>query len=102
MRLIFPLLCLSIISTPLLASGDPVLGQQKAPSCVFCHGSNGKATQPSYPNLNNQNELYLYNAMKAYQNGEKTGPMAEMMKAQLQRLNDQDLRDVAAFYASQP
>ncbi|WP_423839519.1 c-type cytochrome, partial [Vibrio cholerae] len=30
----------------------------------------------------------------------RTGPMAEMMRAQLQRLNDQDLRDIAAFYAS--
>ncbi|ENM5858246.1 cytochrome c, partial [Vibrio mimicus] len=80
----------------------PVLGQQKAPSCVFCHGSDGIATQPSYPNLNGLSEEYLFKSMKAYQNGERTGPMAEMMKAQLQRLNDQDLRDVAAFYASKP
>ncbi|HDV5564351.1 TPA: cytochrome c, partial [Vibrio cholerae] len=50
--------------------------------------------------LDGQNPEYLYSAMKAYQLGERTGPMAEMMRAQLQRLNDQDLRDIAAFYAS--
>ncbi|MGF1806922.1 cytochrome c, partial [Aliivibrio sifiae] len=43
---------------------------------------------------------YLYSSMKAYQNGERTGPLALMMKAQLQRLNDQDLKDIAAFYAN--
>ncbi|CAM2866760.1 cytochrome c553 [Vibrio fluvialis] len=39
--------------------------------------------------------------MKAYQNGERSGPLAQMMQAQLQKLNDEDLRDIAAFYASQ-
>ncbi|EEW12322.1 c-type cytochrome [Vibrio mimicus] len=102
MRHYFSLLCLFLSSTNAFAGGDPVLGQQKAPSCVFCHGSDGIATQPSYPNLNGLSEEYLFKSMKAYQNGERTGPMAEMMKAQLQRLNDQDLRDVAAFYASKP
>ncbi|MBY8080975.1 hypothetical protein KW484_07230 [Vibrio fluvialis] len=39
--------------------------------------------------------------LKAYQNGERSGPLAQMMQAQLQKLNDEDLRDIAAFYASQ-
>lgn len=47
-----------------------------------------------------QNEMYLYLSMKSYQNDERKGPLAQMMKAQLQRLNDQDLRDIAAFYAN--
>ncbi|EKO3456324.1 c-type cytochrome [Vibrio fluvialis] len=81
--------------------GDPVLGQQKAPSCIFCHGSDGKAVNSSYPNLKGQSENYLFSSMKAYQNGERSGPLAQMMQAQLQKLNDEDLRDIAAFYASQ-
>lgn len=95
MRVVYSLLCLTLVSTPLFASGDPVLGKQKAQSCLFCHGTDGKATQVSYPNLDGQSAEYLYSAMKAYQLGEP-----EMMRAQLQRLNDQDLRDIAAFYAS--
>ncbi|MUI54522.1 c-type cytochrome [Aliivibrio fischeri] len=80
--------------------GDPVKGKIKAPSCIFCHGETGKASNSAYPNLDMQNEMYLYLSMKSYQNDERKGPLAQMMKAQLQRLNDQDLRDIAAFYAN--
>ena len=82
------------------SAGDAKLGKLKAPSCVFCHGQIGKAVSSSYPNLNMQNEAYLYSSMKSYQNDERKGPLAQMMKAQLQRLNDQDLKDIAAFYAN--
>ena len=82
--------------------GNAELGKVKAPSCVFCHGQNGIAQNNTYPNLNSQNPQYLFNAMKAYQNDQRTGDYASMMKTQLQRLNDQDLKDIAAFYSSQP
>ncbi|SBO08057.1 Cytochrome c-554(548) [Vibrio mediterranei] len=72
----------------------------KAPSCVFCHNPNGAPTQANYPNLNGQNSLYLFNAMKAYQNDERQGAMAELMKAQLQNLTEEDLKDIAAFYST--
>jgi cytochrome c553 len=39
--------------------------------------------------------------MKDYQNGNRQGALAEMMKAQLSRLNDQDLKDIAAYFSSQ-
>lgn len=95
-------LLLFLISLPIYAtntnSGDPSQGKIKASSCVFCHGETGRASNKTYPNLDMQNEMYLYLSMKSYQNGERTGPLAQMMKAQLQRLNDQDLRDIAAFY----
>ncbi|MGY5539458.1 cytochrome c [Vibrio sp. Hep-1b-8] len=81
--------------------GDPELGKIKAPSCVFCHGQTGQAVKPSYPNINGQNAQYLYQSMKDYQQGNRTGPLAEMMKGQLSRLNDQDLKDIAAYFSSQ-
>ncbi len=81
--------------------GNAELGKVKAPSCVFCHGATGEAVNPSYPNLKNQNAQYLYQSMKDYQLGNRTGALAEMMQAQLSKLNDQDLRDIAAFYSSQ-
>ncbi|GAL33595.1 cytochrome c553 [Vibrio maritimus] len=80
--------------------GDVKLGEMKAPSCVFCHNPNGAPNQASYPNLNGQDPLYLFNAMNAYLNDERSGAMAALMKAQLQNLTEQDLRDVAAFYSS--
>ncbi|WP_240205425.1 cytochrome c [Vibrio sp. CyArs1] len=80
--------------------GNPELGEMKAPSCVFCHNPNGAPTQANYPNLSGQNSLYLFNAMKAYQNDERQGAMAELMKAQLQNLTEEDLKDIAAFYST--
>ena len=94
------LLCLSALNvTAQTYQGDPKLGKLKTPSCGFCHGVDGVAILPHYPNLNGQKEGYLFNTMKAYQNGDRTGPFAEMMRQQLSRLNDQDLADIAAFYA---
>ncbi len=80
--------------------GNPELGEMKAPSCIFCHNPNGAPNHADYPNLNGQNSLYLFNAMKAYQNDEREGAMAALMKAQLQHLTEQDLKDIAAFYSS--
>lgn len=99
----FFIFALISISSSSLASdfGDPALGKIKSPSCVFCHGATGTTSNPAYPNLSGQDALYLLNAMKAYQNGERQGAFADMMKAQLHRLNEQDLKDIAAFYSSQ-
>ncbi|MDF2153458.1 cytochrome c [Vibrio sp. CAU 1672] len=97
------ILLLALISGSSLAAafGDAQQGKIKSPSCGFCHGTNGIASNSEYPNLAGQDPQYLFNAMKAYKNDQRTGPLAEMMKAQLSRLNDDDLRDVAAFYAEQ-
>ncbi|MGR5284235.1 c-type cytochrome [Vibrio maritimus] len=100
-------LSLALTSAQALASqesktpfGDAKLGEMKAPSCVFCHNPNGAPSQASYPNLNGQDPMYLFNAMNAYLDDERSGAMATLMKAQLQNLTEQDLRDVAAFYSS--
>ncbi|EDL55591.1 cytochrome c-554(548) [Vibrio mediterranei AK1] len=99
---IFTVIALMAISSVADANefGNPELGEMKAPSCVFCHNPNGAPSQPNYPNLNGQNSLYLFNAMKAYQNDERQGAMAELMKAQLQNLTEEDLKDIAAFYST--
>jgi cytochrome c553 len=81
--------------------GDAKLGKVKSPSCIFCHGTDGTASNPSYPNIKGQNAQYLFQSMKDYQNGNRQGALAEMMKAQLSRLNDQDLKDIAAYFSSQ-
>ncbi|EGR2702944.1 cytochrome c [Vibrio parahaemolyticus] len=99
-----PLLLTSLIFTSTVYAnpfGDAEKGKVKAPSCVYCHGTNGLSSNDAYPNLAGQSPKYLYDSMKAYQDGLRTGPLAEMMKAQLRMLNDEDLRDVAAFFAEQ-
>lgn len=93
-------LLLGMISTPVLAEGSIAQGQSKAASCVACHGASGKAANPIYPNLAGQNEAYLELAMYAYKKGERSAGQAGVMQAFTSSLSDEDISDLAAYYAS--
>lgn len=82
------------------AEGNVQAGQQKASSCQACHGAAGKASVPLYPNLAGQNEAYLAHALQAYQKGERNGGQAEVMKAFVAGLSEEDITNLAAYYAS--
>ena len=78
--------------------GNPTLGKIKAPSCQFCHGIHGIGVNADYPNISHQHAESLFDAMKAYQDGERKGSLADIMKQQLSKFNNQDLADIAAYY----
>lgn len=79
-------------------AGDAAAGKEKAQICKACHGMNGIAIIPGYPNLAGQNEKYLVNSMKDYRDGKRLGTMAQMMQAQSTGLSDTDIEDLAAYY----
>jgi len=81
------------------AAADPAAGKQKIGVCMACHGENGKGTTPEYPNLGGQNEKYLVSALMAYKSGARDNPIMKPMAAML---SDDDVANVAAWYASQP
>jgi cytochrome c553 len=88
---------------PLMASaGDAVAGKAKAAVCAACHGQNGIALIPMYPNLAGQHEMYLVSSLKAYKNKERSGGQAAIMQGQAIGLSDTDIADLAAYYASLP
>ena len=87
------------VTMPALA-GDAAAGKAKAAVCAACHGQNGLATIPMYPNLAGQNEQYLVNALKAYKNKERNGGQAIVMQGQAAALSDADIANLAAYYAS--
>ncbi len=90
---------LAVASSSALAAGDPAAGKAKAASCAGCHGVDGKALLPEYPNLAAQHESYIAKQLRDYQSGErKNAIMAGMAAA----LSEQDIDDIAAYYASQP
>ncbi|EHU9447449.1 TPA: cytochrome c [Vibrio vulnificus] len=89
-----------LMSGSVLAAGDVAAGQAKAAVCAACHGADGMATIPGYPNLKGQNEQYLVSAIKAYKNKERNGGLAVVMQAQAAMLNDADIANLAAYYAS--
>ncbi|MCS0349463.1 c-type cytochrome [Vibrio diabolicus] len=83
-----------------LAAGDATAGQAKAGVCAACHGTDGIAVIPGYPNLKGQNEQYIISSIKAYKNKERTGGLAAVMQAQASLLSDEDIANLAAYYAS--
>ena len=78
-------------------AGSATAGKAKASSCAGCHGTDGVSSNPAWPNLAGQQQAYLVNALKAYKAGtRKDGMMTGLMK----NLNDKDIRNLAAYYAS--
>lgn len=79
-------------------AGDPVRGKELAAVCAACHGETGKSIAPSFPNIGGQHEQYLYRALLDYKLGNRKNPI---MAGQVEALERADMRDLAAYYASQ-
>ena len=80
-------------------AGDAAAGKAKAAMCAACHGPNGVAAIPTYPNLAGQNAPYLEAAMKAYKNGDRKGGQAPVMTSMMASLSDADIANLAAYYS---
>ena len=89
------------LNAGVMAAGDATAGKNKVAACAGCHGMNGKAMVPTYPSLAGQNAAYLEGALKAYKTQERKGYQAAIMYGMAAMLSDQDIADIAAFYASQ-
>ena len=80
------------------AAGNASAGKNKVATCGACHGNDGNSQIPSNPKLAGQGEKYLLKQLKDVQRGDRE---IAMMTGLLDNLNDQDLADIAAYYASQ-
>jgi len=94
------ILAVIVLATPLTlsADGNPAIGKEKAKVCEACHGPTGKSVDPSYPNLAGQYEDYMVQALNDYRFGDRTNPV---MAGMVSTLSEQDIEDLAAWYASQ-
>lgn len=89
----------SLVSTHAMA-GSADAGKQKSVVCAACHGADGKAPNPMYPSLAGQNEQYLALALKAYKENKRINPQGVIMSGMAAPLSEQDIADLAAYYAS--
>ncbi|CRM68627.1 c-type cytochrome [Pseudomonas sp. 52 E 6] len=80
------------------AAGDATAGQAKAAVCGACHGPDGNSPAPNFPKLAGQGERYLTKQMQDIKSGKRT---VLEMTGLLTNLSDQDLADIAAYFASQ-
>jgi cytochrome c553 len=93
---------LSVAATSVVAAdGNAAAGQQKTALCEGCHGIPDYRTAfPSVyrvPKLGGQHASYLAKALQAYKSGERSHPT---MRAIAAGLSDQDMADLAAYYAA--
>ena len=81
-------------------AGDAAAGKTKAALCAACHGAEGIAVSPLYPNLAGQNEPYLISSLKAYRDKQRNGGLASLMQPQAANLSDADIDNIAAYFSS--
>jgi cytochrome c553 len=74
-------------------------GRAKAATCVACHGPEGVAAAPQWPNLAGQQETYLLAALEQYKDGTRVDMV---MNPLIGPLDDVALEELAAFFAAQP
>ncbi len=91
-----PLLNL-VSTTPMAQAGDAAAGEAKAIDCIGCHGAEGVSADLPGPTLAGQKAAYLVEAFEAYKTGSRDDPM---MGAIVEAASDEDVRDLAAYYAS--
>jgi cytochrome c553 len=78
--------------------GSVEAGRTKSATCAACHGADGNSVTPDWPMLAGQHASYIVRQLRAFKSGERTDvtmkPFADM-------LSEQDMLDVAAYFAAQ-
>jgi len=78
--------------------GDPVAGQSKSMLCQGCHGADGISFEPAIPKLAGQYAGYIAKQIRDFQTGHRSNAIMNGMAATVE---DADVDDVSAFFASQ-
>jgi cytochrome c553 len=80
-------------------SGIP---ERDIPACIECHGPTAFPKNPAYPRLTSQHSNYLRAQLMLLQERRRGGsPNVNLMHAFVNRLREVEIRDAAAYYASQ-
>jgi cytochrome c553 len=99
MKMLFALACAVLMgATTASAAGDPEAGQEKSATCAACHGADGNSASPEWPKLAGQHAGYLEKQLLEYQSGGRVNAVMQGMSAPL---GEQDIADLAAYYADQ-
>jgi cytochrome c553 len=66
--------------------------------CAGCHSADGNSVIPNFPKLAGQQKVYLLRELKDYKSGKR---VSEIMAPMVANLSDDDLSNLAAYYAKQ-
>jgi cytochrome c553 len=88
--------------TPDAVKGDAVRGKAISYTCLGCHGVDGyRNAYPNYsvPKLTGQHPEYIIAALQEYKGDQRSHVT---MHSQASTLSDQDMADIAAYFAGTP
>jgi len=98
MKRLVLLAAIALAATGAQAAGNAAAGKQLTTTCAACHGADGNSAAPSFPKIAGQGEKYLLKQLRDIKSGAR---MVPTMMGQLDDKSDQDLQDLAAYFASQ-
>ncbi|RDL43386.1 cytochrome c4 [Marinomonas piezotolerans] len=81
-----------------IAQGNPEAGKPLSAVCGACHGADGNSVAPTWPKLAGQSEQYLLKQMLDIKSGQRN---VAQMTGLLTNLSEQNLSDIAAYFANQ-
>ena len=96
-KLTHVVVALGLLPALAAVAGDIDAGRQKAAVCATCHGQEGNSSNPTWPNLAGQHVEYIEKQLRDFRAGRRQNvQMSPMAMA----LSDEDIADLAAYYAS--
>ena len=81
-----------------IQAADIEAGKAKTPLCIGCHMADGNSVNVIWPRLAGQQASYLVKQLRDFKSGKRSDPT---MNAMVASLNDEDMVNIAAFFASQ-
>jgi len=91
-------LVLLLVSGQVSAAGDAETGATKVQTCAVCHGPDGNSPNAIWPSLAGQHASYTLKQLQDFKNGDRHN---DQMTPMAMPLSEQDMEDIAAFYAAQ-
>ncbi len=89
----------SLLTVTAHAAGDIAAGRERAQACAACHGANGVSAMPGVPSLAGQTDQFIQWQLVFFRSERRQNPAMRGFAAQL---NDADIRNLGAYYASLP
>lgn len=96
-KLTFALLAIFGVVSTVSAAGNAADGKIKSAACAACHMTDGNSMVPAFPKLAGQHEEVIAKQLMDFKSGARQDPT---MTAQVAALSDQDVADLAAYFAS--
>lgn len=85
-------------AAPAAPAGDAAAGKAKAVACGACHNPDGNSVISTNPKLAGQGAQYIAKQLQDFKSGKRANPI---MMGMAGPLSDQDILDIAAYFAAQ-